>query len=1324
MQNKPKSLNSFIKGMNKNLDNLSRPKDSYYNAKNFVNIDKEGLLFNLTNERGTINKETFTSTERPGDVYRIIGHTVLNDQVIVFGVSMDNLHSEIGVFDINDNYTTILNNDELNFKIEHQIDAEARVFFNGDRVVYFTDNYNPIRVVNLDNPPTSNIDENTSSYPNRRLPYVNYLETLESGTLKTGCYLFTVRYLDSNLNTTPFGPVCNPIPVVDDTRDFTTLRNTYDGAPIDTNVNKSLRLEIKNVDTNFKYIEIVVIYYEGDTRQRVIRSAGLLEITGSTMEFTYDLSLSNDRNIQIDIEEISQEPVFYNKAKCVTQKDGILVYSNLSSDTELDDFQKIANRITVEYQIEEVLFNEAITITPPPFVSSTYAKSDTSQSAFLDYKNEELTFNKKGYMRDEVYSLGIQFVYKNGAKSLVYHIPGTDKTTLGNNITATVVNSTEANNNIGNRTGQLGTYISTLTYPSGSNYPGVSGDYDVTAGYQDNYIRHHKMPSLSQEPHFRQSGGKEYIRILGLKFSNINIPPDIAEKLQGYIIHRELRNENSKRSIVCQGICHPMLEFINNSPATGADVDIPYICPNYFFGNTYIAASTRVSFHSGDTPSRLNDMFAFYSPDTIISQINLNPVNKIKPVLSIEGTVNLVVGIRHDYDAPKNGLLHLFCNYNNYSILGGISEKTVEIKSYETNNNDSGSAKVLDANYGVYSGKRLYNYDNQGYTLLKITETDLLNPGTTGGVTDVSWEFRSDGDSDDLDDIYVNGTSINYLYNLLINNNSQYSNIYSAQYTPIYFQTTVSNTTVENVYGGDTYISKFAFKNCGRVKWDVRHGANTWITATPLANRGSLVGTEMRGLSYFFVESEINTEYRHTVNTPVDYYPKSTIISDLSTIPGTQGILDKDPSFGEANSYNDLYSKSNDIVLYFPKPLAFQSVSSYPNRSIFSEQSIEGEQSDSYKVFKADNYFDIPKNTGEIWNTFVHNNKFYIHTPGSLWLAPFNDRTLISNETNSESFMTGTSGVFTSPAIQIFTLDEGYAGTQSQWCNINTPYGCVFIDNNQRKIFLLGEGLKEISFEGMSSWFFENLNISNLADNPANPSSNGFLGVYDNLNKRILITKKDGINSFTISYSFINNAWISYHDYLPNYYIQKSDSFYSIINENTVGERGILWEHNKGDFGVFYNRTPSVSEIEFTVNEGSNIEKVFDNQEIYCDIYDEGLGRYVHRDFFDTIQIYNNYQNTEQVNLILSDPQGVNDNVKLKKNHYQVAIPRDQVLDANSNIFDSANLTSSLALNDPLRKFRPRIKSKWINVKLRYLNTNNYRLTLRQVLTYFRQIFR
>lgn len=48
--------------------------------------------------------------------------------------------------------------------------------------------------------------------------------------------------------------------------------------------------------------------------------------------------------------------------------------------------------------------------------------------------------------------------------------------------------------------------------------------------------------------------------------------------------------------------------------------------------------------------------------------------------------------------------------------------------------------------------------------------------------------------------------------------------------------------------------------------------------------------------------------------------------------------------------------------------------------------------------------------------------------------------------------------------------------------------------------------------------------------------------------------------SFTLSYSFLTNSWISYHSYLPYYLFNDSDSFYS--NE--------CYKHNEGNFQTYY----------------------------------------------------------------------------------------------------------------------------------------------------------
>lgn len=54
--------------------------------------------------------------------------------------------------------------------------------------------------------------------------------------------------------------------------------------------------------------------------------------------------------------------------------------------------------------------------------------------------------------------------------------------------------------------------------------------------------------------------------------------------------------------------------------------------------------------------------------------------------------------------------------------------------------------------------------------------------------------------------------------------------------------------------------------------------------------------------------------------------------------------------------------------------------------------------------------------------------------------------------------------------------------------------------------------------------------------------------------------------SWTLSYSFYSNSWISWHSYIPLYYIHNQNNFYSFI-----GNRNI-WKHNiEGIFHKFYN---------------------------------------------------------------------------------------------------------------------------------------------------------
>lgn len=53
--------------------------------------------------------------------------------------------------------------------------------------------------------------------------------------------------------------------------------------------------------------------------------------------------------------------------------------------------------------------------------------------------------------------------------------------------------------------------------------------------------------------------------------------------------------------------------------------------------------------------------------------------------------------------------------------------------------------------------------------------------------------------------------------------------------------------------------------------------------------------------------------------------------------------------------------------------------------------------------------------------------------------------------------------------------------------------------------------------------------------------------------------------SFTLSYSLLSNAWVFFHDYIPDFYIHVRDSLYA-LKDNTI------LKFNEGNPGLFFDR--------------------------------------------------------------------------------------------------------------------------------------------------------
>ena len=1325
-------INRFDKGMNTDFSAVNQPDNTYFFGKNAIRKDSGEIL----SEYGT----TIYTAIPTG--MRILGAYVLRDDIVLFLCNATNTQSEIGVINAAGVYTPYINNrgvavnlmlpgNFLNFNITKQIDVEGRILFNDDRVVYFTDNFNQPRVVNLDRvttlPTTSPAFEDAIFlFYNFSVPVVTLNTVLETGNVPTGVYQFAARYLTNDNNKTGFGIISNAIPIVEESRSLG--RKDFDGNLPQTPAAKSIVLDITNLDTNYPAVEIAMITYNGLASTPSFNIVGTVQVPASGVA-TFTLSSLTQITEEITLDELTALGISYNTAKSITQKDGHLILANLTQTNRDLNFQLIANKILVKYEIDEVTINEPINI-------DSGSLTDVGASFdYPDYKDEKQVESAKTWRRGEVYSLSIVPIFRDGSYGFAYHIPGDDVTTTVNTTAATVT------------PGLLGTYVSTETYPSGFNFPGTGAGYQTNipakgGAVVNNNVRHHIMPRMTDN----SAGGAANriitgtidspsltIRRLKLRFENIDLS-SVSNDVKGYLIVRQERNNPANRTIITQGIAKNMYntgtpKFYTPVPYLGKTTieDFPNNA-NTFDWEEISNRSTAMVPYNG-----LN-VAAFYSPDLIHN--NSLP---IIPSYQIRHDITYLVRPVRKNGVPATG----FDNGSGDSAGGGGNTGHAWTVSQVFNSFQllpTASAAAMTAindRYYTPGARNItkVNFVGPQYLAAGSREDDfnLANGNVRIDECNGFWNFELDGDlaknyivrgltgaGEAILDSYAdynNGApsaittwSPNVgiadeveIYNIINPNTSCYGPILNAEYVYVTHSFNTASTTLTNVFGGDTFISKYGFTIKER-----------------LSDSNQAAG--FHTIFYCPIESEANYNYRHFIQPQtfdnasfqvgtLPYYPKYKKIWS-TTAP--LGLLNFDSGLGYSTGYNKQYSKDNNIRKYYPKPLNFQVVTSFKDRIIYSERSFEGELADQYRIFLPNNFYDLPKNKGEIIEVFVFNNTLFAHTPQTLFQTFFNP---LTTQSSSQGTITlGDAGIFKISAKELFTVAGGYAGTESQFSGCNTPFGRFFIDTIQKKVFLLTEQLNEVSNQGMFYYFLNNL--PSLTDNPSNGI--GYMSGYDYMNKRWIMTKLvNGDNEFTLSYSPQLQSWSFFHSYIPNYIITKGNSFY--MYKNGLNS---LWRLNDGVQGSYFGSAQQNVEITFIINKFPDQSKDFDDLVINSTCFDEIANTFKHLTTFNKIQVFNDNQNSSLVDILTSNAFNVVPTTsqvlsRWKNNQYQLPIPRNAVVNDTLNIFNPGNI-------DLTKLFKDSIRGKYAKIVLQYVPTpgNNYRLTLNFIQNKFRTYIR
>lgn len=109
--------------------------------------------------------------------------------------------------------------------------------------------------------------------------------------------------------------------------------------------------------------------------------------------------------------------------------------------------------------------------------------------------------------------------------------------------------------------------------------------------------------------------------------------------------------------------------------------------------------------------------------------------------------------------------------------------------------------------------------------------------------------------------------------------------------------------------------------------------------------------------------------------------------------------------------------------------------------------------------------------------------------------------------------------------------------------------------------------------------------------------------------------------SFTLSYSLLNNSWVFFHDYLPDYYIHTRDSLYALSS-------GQVYKFHEGQPGIYLGNTqpkPFFIDVIFKGDGDMILETINWTCEFISSSTEFDLGTLTH------ISIWNNNQHTGRI---------------------------------------------------------------------------------------------
>ena len=130
----------------------------------------------------------------------------------------------------------------------------------------------------------------------------------------------------------------------------------------------------------------------------------------------------------------------------------------------------------------------------------------------------------------------------------------------------------------------------------------------------------------------------------------------------------------------------------------------------------------------------------------------------------------------------------------------------------------------------------------------------------------------------------------------------------------------------------------------------------------------------------------------------------------------------------------------------------------------------------------------------------------------------------------------GQGSIFQNKIRKISNEETGLGGCIDKYSVINTPTGVYWADRNRKRFISYTDRITDWSVN-MESWFQEYMN-------------NPIICIYDSFSKNIYWSDKN----WTISHKSLVKNWVSFHDFIPDFYTRSVHNFLSF--------KGGVWKYN------------------------------------------------------------------------------------------------------------------------------------------------------------------